>query len=158
MKLYIETENGLTKNHPAFEDNLMQAFEKIPENWQTFVRVEQPTPTVYQVMVNPEPVYQKVNDVWTDVWSLRDMTAQEIAAKQQEVKDAWAARDQASNWSAWIFEEATCQYIPPIPQPEEEGKNYRWSGADNSWKEAPAYPESGGPYKFDFVQWTWVAV
>jgi hypothetical protein len=33
MKLYIETENGWVKNHPAFENNLLEAFGSIPENW-----------------------------------------------------------------------------------------------------------------------------
>ena len=29
MKLYIEAENNQPKNHPAFEDNLIQAFGQI---------------------------------------------------------------------------------------------------------------------------------
>lgn len=85
MNLYIETENGATKNHPAFEDNLIQAFGLIPAQWEPFTRVERPIPGVYQVLENQEAVYAKVDGVWTDVWTVRDMTAEEKAAKQQAV-------------------------------------------------------------------------
>jgi len=157
MNLYIETENGNPINHPAFEDNLMQAFGSIPERWEPFTRVERPVPTIYQVLESDEPVYTKVDGVWTDVWSLRDMTAEEKTAKQQEVITAFNTRDQASNWSAWALDEATCTMQPPIPRPASvEGKIVFWCGADANWKEAPARPE--GDYKFDFIAWAWVAV
>lgn len=156
MKLYIQIKDGSPINHPALEDNLIQAFGQIPNDWEAFTRVERPTPTLYQLIENEHSVYSKVDGVWTDVWFLRDMTAEEIQTRQQFAKDEWLARDQASNWSTWIFDEATCTFLPPVPRPAEDGKIYRWSGADNDWKEAPAYPSAGGPYKFDFSQWTWV--
>jgi len=157
MNLYIETENGVTKNHPAFEDNLIQAFGSIPAHWEPFTRVERPTPGVYQVMESQEPVYAKVDGVWTDVWSVREMTAEEKTALQQSVITAFNEREYASNWSAWTFDEATCTMQPPIPRPEPvEGKLIMWCGADANWKEAPARPE--GEYKFDFLAWQWVQV
>jgi hypothetical protein len=155
MNLYIETENGAIKNHPAFEDNLIQAFGSVPAHWEPFTRVELPVPTVYQVLESNEPTYAKVNGVWTDVWALRNMTAEEKAAKQQAVRDAFNAREYASNWSAWTFDETTCTMRPPIPRPDPvEGKDIRWCGADNNWKEVPVRPE--GQYKFDFLAWQWV--
>jgi len=42
MNLYIQVENGITKNHPAFEDNLIQAFGSVPQQWELFIRVEPP--------------------------------------------------------------------------------------------------------------------
>ena len=157
MNLYIETENGQIKNHPAFEDNLMQAFGAIPAHWEPFTRVEQPTPGVYQLLETQEAVYTKVNGVWTDVWSVRDMTAEEKTAKQQAVITLFNTREQAENWSAWTLDEATCTMQPPIPRPEPvEGKIIFWSGADANWKEAPVRPE--GQYKFDFIVWNWVAI
>ena len=157
MNLYIETENGQTKNHPAFEDNLIQAFGSIPDHWEAFTRVERPVPAMYQTMDSQEPVYAQVDGVWTDVWSLRDMTAEEKTAKQQAVITAFNTRDQASNWSAWALDEATCTMVPPIPRPDPvEGVLVFWCGADNAWKEAPTRPE--GDYKFDFLAWVWVAV
>ena len=157
MNLYIETENGISKNHPALENNLIQAFGAIPENWEKFVRVEPPTLDLYQVFASDEPVYSKIDGVWTDVWMLRDMTAEEKATKQQDVRDAFNNRAQSENWSAWILDDATCTMIPPIPRPEPiEGVLVFWCGADSNWREAPNRPE--GNYKFDYLAWQWNAV
>ena len=157
MNLYIETENGLVKNHPAFEDNLLEAFGSIPNQWESFLRIERPTLGVYEVLTAEEPTYEKVNGVWTDVWHKRDMTAEEKMTKQQEVVTAFNSRDHAENWSAWTLDEATCTMQPPIPRPERiEGVFVFWCGADSNWKEAPTRPE--GEYKFDFFAWNWVAL
>jgi hypothetical protein len=159
MNLYIETENGAIKNHPAFEDNLLQAFGVIPAHWEPFTRVERPTPGVYQILESNEVVYAKVDGVWTDVWSLREMTTEEKTAKQQQVITAFSNREQAENWSAWTLDEATCEMVPPIPRPEPvEGQIVFWCGADNNWKEAPARPVDDNQYKFDFLAWQWVQV
>ena len=163
MKLYIQVENGQTVNHPAFEDNLLQAFGHIPSNWEPFIRVERPNP-VYGVLESDSPTYQKINGVWTDVWAVRPMTQEEKVAKQQVVKDEWAAREQVSNWSAWIFNEDTCKYDPPIPRPQpdqtklDQGIFTFWSGADNNWKDTLPYPQDGSQYKFDFFAWTWIKI
>ena len=159
MNLYIETENGVTKNHPAFEDNLMQAFGSIPAHWEPFIRVERPAIGVYKIMTADEPTYEKVDGVWTDVWHKRDMTAEEKTAKQQQVITAFNSREQAENWSAWTLDEATCTMVPPIPRPDPvEGLDIRWCGADNNWKEVPARPVDENQYKFDFLAWQWVQV
>jgi hypothetical protein len=164
MNLYIETENGAVKNHPAFEHNLMQAFGSIPAHWEPFIRVERPTPTMYQVLESNEPVYTKINDVWTDVWLLREMTTQEKEDVRQAAikakKEAWAARVQVENWSAWVFNEEAIKYEPPIPRPDPDVTKLDqriytfWSGADANWKDTPVRPE--GDYTFDFIAWQWV--
>jgi hypothetical protein len=133
INFFIQVENGQTVNHPAFESNLIQAFGEIPKNWERFVRVDCPVATMYQVFDTIDPTYQKINGVWTDVWSLRDMTAEEIAAKQQQVKDDWSSLPNRDNFTTWQFNEATCSFEPPVPYPETG--NYRWSGADNTWVE-----------------------
>lgn len=157
MYFFIQVENGQPINHPAYPANLVQAFGQIPPNWEPFMRVERPNPGAYEVLESDEPTYQKVDGVWKDVWALRSMTDAEKAAKQQAAKDAWAAREQAHNWDAWVFNEAKCIYEPPIPRPDPvEGKIVFWCGAENNWKEAPAYPQDGKQYKFDFFAWTWV--
>lgn len=161
MNLYIQVENGQTVNHPAFEDNLLQAFGGIPDNWEPFVRVERPATGVYDILESDMPTYQKVNGTWTDVWALRPMTDAEKAAKKQSVIDAFNAREQASNWSAWTLDEATCTMVPPIERPAPDdtklaaGIQTFWCGADNNWKDTPVRPQ--GDYKFDFLAWTWVA-
>jgi hypothetical protein len=164
MNLYIETENGVTKNHPAFEDNLIQAFGSIPAHWEPFTRVERPIPTVYQVLDSEEPTYSKVNGVWTDVWALREMTTEEKAAKQQAVTTAFNNRLQAENWSAWTLDEGICEMVPPIPRPEPDQVKLDaniftfWCGADANWKDTPARPVDDNQYKFDFLAWQWNAV
>lgn len=160
MNLYIETENGQCKNHPAFEDNLLQALGSIPVHWEPFTRVEKPIPGMYQVLVGEEPVYQKIDGLWTDVWQLREMSVEEKTAKQQAVITAFRTRDQTSNWSTWTLDEATCIMVPPIPRPEADqakkdaGIYTVWCGADNNWKDTPVRPE-GNNY-FDFTLWVWV--
>jgi hypothetical protein len=146
MNIYIQIENGQPVNHPAFEDNLIQALGSIPENWEPFTRVERPVTDAYQVLVSAQPSYEKVNGVWTDVWTIRDMTEEEKTAKQQEleaatvvgkkavqqaVKDFWATLPNRENFSAWTFDEETCQYLPPTPRPTEG--DFRWDGVTNSW-------------------------
>jgi hypothetical protein len=162
MNLYIEIENGQTKNHPAFEDNLIQAFGSVPEYWEPFIRVERPIPSVYQILESNESTYKKINGIWTDVWQLRDMTAEEKASKQQTVLTRFSEREYASNWSAWTLDEATCTMIPPIPRPEPNQTKLDarimtfWCGADNNWKDTPTCPE--GEYKFNFFAWDWVSI
>jgi hypothetical protein len=155
MNLYIETENGVTKNHPAFEDNLMQAFGEIPEHWEPFTRVQRPELGVYDVLESDEPTYSKVDGTWADVWMVRPMTAEEKTAKQQIAKDAWAALPNRDNFAAWIFDEATLRYLPPIPRPEGD---VAWDGTTNTWKERAEYPNDGKPYKWDIPSWSWVEV
>jgi hypothetical protein len=164
MNLYIEIENGVTKNHPAFESNLIEAFGSIPQNWELFVRVERPIAGLYQVFNQPESIYTKIDGVWTDVWQLRDMTAEEKLAKQQAVKDRFNSREQIENWSAWIFNENTCGMEPLIQRPEpnqsklDAGIFTYWCGFDNNWKDTPARPNDNNEYKFDFFAWQWVQV
>jgi hypothetical protein len=136
--------------------NLLHAYGEVPKNWEPFLRVEQPTPGIYQILDGDKPTYQKVDGVWTDVWPLRDMTPEEKLAKQQKVKDLFNNMPQASNFSAWTFDEKTCEMVAPVHYPT-DGKNYFWCGAENRWKEAPVHPNDNKVYNFDFFNWQWVA-
>jgi hypothetical protein len=92
------------------------------------------------------------------------MTAEEKAAVQQRVIDKFNSREQAENWAAWTLDEATCTMVPPIPRPDldqiklEAGIQTFWCGAENNWKDTPAYPVDENQYKFDFLAWQWVQV
>lgn len=164
MNLFIEIENGVPKNHPAFEGNLIEAFGAIPEHWEPFNRVERPVLGVYEVLVSEEPTYEKVEGVWSDVWTVREMTAEEKTAKQQALIAAFNTRPQAENWAAWTVDVATCTMVPPIPRPETDqakidaGIFTFWCGADSNWKDTPAKPVDENQYKFDFLAWQWVQV
>jgi hypothetical protein len=138
MNLYIEIKNEQPVNHPAFEQNLIEVFGIIPDNWEPFNRIERPMCDVYQI-VSEEPVYEKINEIWTDVWTIRDMTEEEKINKQKEldeaskqaVKDFWSTLPNRENFSSWVFDEEIGQYLPPIPRPTEG--DFRWDGALNSW-------------------------
>ena len=165
MNLYIETENGTTKNHPALEDNLIQAFGTVPSQWEPFIRVVRPSVGIYEVM-SEDVTYEKVNGVWSDVWHKRDMTAEEKAAKQQATRDKfyllYHVKDQPENWSTWTIDEATCIMVPPIPRPANDlsklnaGISTMWCGADGNWKDTPVCPVVD--CKFDFITWQWVEI
>jgi hypothetical protein len=158
MNLYIETDNnGNPINHPAFEDNLLDAFGSIPDHWEAFTRVERPVPAVYQVLDSQEPTYEKNNGVWTDVWTVRDMTAEEKTTKQQAEKDNWSALPNRDNFTAWTFDESTCRYVPPTPRPT-DGNSYFWQGTTNSWVILLPYPDDGKQYKLDIPTATWVLI
>jgi hypothetical protein len=142
MNLYIETDsNGNAINHPAFEDNLFAAFGKIPDHWEPFVRPELSIPlvNVYQHLNSPDPIYKKVDGVWTDTWDIVDLTDEEKAAKQQAVKDEWNSKPNRFNFTAWTFDEETCQYVSPTPYPKDD-KDYYWQGSTNSWQIVPERP------------------
>jgi len=130
MQLYICVTNSETVNHPAFEDNLLQAFGEIPAHWEAFVRVDKPLLAPYQ-KCDQAPTYERVEGTWTDSWFLRDMTAEEKADKQTLVKSEWVAQAQYANYTTWTFNEETCSFIPPVPRPDTG--DYNWSGADNNW-------------------------
>jgi hypothetical protein len=167
MNLYIEIENGTTKNHPALESNLIVSYGSVPPTWEPFNRVAPPNPGVFQILEST-PVYAKVNGVWSDVWTIREMTTEEKAAKQQEMREAaisfFNTREYAENWSAWTYDEATYQMAPPIARPAENltkigiGVMTFWCGADNNWKDTPKKPFDGKQYKFNFTTWQWVEV
>ena len=103
-------------------------------------------------MESDEPTYELVDGIYKDVWHVREMTAEEKAAKQQILKDAWASLPNRDNFTTWTFDEATCQYVPPIPRPN-DGNLYKWSNEENNWKISPAYPTDGKQYIFNYNSW-----
>jgi len=86
MNLYIEIENGIPKNHPVTEENLIQLYESvenIPEKFKPFVRhLQYVTCGPYQKPVN---TYEEHNSVWQDVWTATDLEGDELLARKQEI-------------------------------------------------------------------------
>ena len=127
MKLYIETENNLPKNHPALEENLLQAFGVIPEHWMTFIRVEKPSIGVYEVYEGV--TYELINNSYTDMHHTRKMLDEEKLNKQNEVIGDWN-----NYFPSWIFNEEMCRFESPIPYPQ-DGKYYEWDESIINWVE-----------------------
>lgn len=162
MELFIRIANGVTVGNPIMGDNFREALpdidvDNLPPEFARFVRVERPELGAYQVFVQEGPAYELVGGVWTDVWHVRDMTAEEKAAKQQPIKDKWDAMPNKENYSAWTFNEDLLIYEPPISQPT-DGKRYFWQGTTNTWVEVPPKPQDGKTYKLDFASATWVEI
>ena len=164
MNLYIKVENGQTIEHPTFEENLIEVFGEVSSQWEPFVRVEPPVLGEYEVFADPRVIYQKIDGVWTDVYQVIQMTAEEKVAKEQAnkqleidlYKKSWAALPQRDNFSAWTFNEETIKYEPPVPRPTD--RDVIWSGANNGWVDKPQKPDDGKTYRIDFYTLSWVEV
>lgn len=162
MELIIELIDGRPINHPIAMDNFVQAFPHIdvnnlPENYARFERVIRPLVGVYEKVDPEEPSYEFVAGIWKDVWRVRRMTANEITAKQTFIKNLWLNSPNYSEYTAWVFNETTCEYEPPIPRPI-DNKEYFWQGTTSSWVEVPQRPDDGKQYKLNRVSATWVEV
>lgn len=88
MNLYIKVENSEAVDHPYDEANLIQVYGEVPSGFEPFIRVERPIygdeeddEKKYKKLASEQPTYQKVDGVWTDVWSVIDMTESERAEK-----------------------------------------------------------------------------
>ena len=133
MELFIRIKDGQPFEHPIFGDNFRQAFPNVdtnnlPTEFARFVRVQTPVLGPYEK--NQTVSYQLVDNVYTDVFACEQLTVEEIATKQQAVKDAWAL----NGFASWLFNEATCSFEAPTPRPVDD-KQYRWDEPTTSWIE-----------------------
>ena len=133
MELFIRIKDGQPFEHPIMGDNFLQAFpdvdtNNLPAGFAKFIRVEPPVLGPYEK--NQIVSYQLVNDAYTDIFTVEQMTAEEIVAKQQAVKDAWSP----NGFASWTFNEATCSFDAPTPMPTDD-KRYVWDEPTTSWIE-----------------------
>lgn len=136
MKLFIKIKDGKPFEHPISEDNFRLAFPNIdvnnlPPEFAAFERVERPILGPYELFTLETSTYELVDGVYKDVWYKRNMTPEEKAAKQQQVKTYWA---QTNGFPSWSFNEETCRFEAPVPMPT-DGKQYRWNEELLSWIE-----------------------
>ena len=133
MELFIRIKDGAPFEHPIMAGNFRQAFpdvdtENLPAGFARFVRIAPPVLGAYEK--NQTVSYQLVDGVYTDVFTCEQMTAAEITAKQQAVKDSWAN----NGFASWTFNEQTCSYEPPTPMPT-DSKRYVWNETTLTWDE-----------------------
>lgn len=167
IKLYIQVVDGQPVNHPAFEENLLSAFGCIPDGWEQFMRLEVPPLGPYQKIDQEGQItYQKqefeegemINVYWTDIHPIIEYTEEEKRVKQEAIKDAWANRPFASNFTAWTLNEEKCMMVPPVEYPyadERPGKCFKWSGPQNNWIEVDIPPDLDSSYRFNHLEWKW---
>lgn len=157
-KFRLKVADGMPVGHPAFEDNLLDAFSEIPAEWEPFEHTPNPATNNYKLLLlHPTPAYRKIDGVWREYWYVRERTQEELEALYKPIKDAWANRPYANNFTAWVFDPEKMAFFPPVPRPE-DGKFYRWSGPENAWKLAEPFPKDGKEYYFDFDNWVNVEV
>jgi hypothetical protein len=167
MELFIRLKDGVPFEHPLIKSNVLEAFpdlnlDNLPEWLAKFERVSLPGVGIYEVYEGV--TYEKVGDIFKDVHRVRPMTSEEKANRIQEIKDKYNSDKYSSNFSAWIFIEEKGVFEPPIARPEIEPEkaslfiDYYWSGADNSWKETPPYPQDQKLYIFNPIDWVWEEV
>lgn len=83
---YIQIdEQGNPVNHPMLEENLIDIYPNgIPKKYQPFMRIPTPIPNVFQ-MVGDAPSYEKINDIWQDVWPLIQKSTEEVAGIKAQI-------------------------------------------------------------------------
>jgi hypothetical protein len=163
MKFVIRVENGQPVDHPITIENFRQAFPHLDENnlppeFAEFNRPGRPVLGPYETFTAEESTYQLVNGVWSDVWSIGQITEQQKAGKIAGTHALWVIQNQENNnnWAAWTFDETKCAYVPPIPRPE--GGGVFWQGTTNTWVAVPQRPNDGKTYRLDYASAVWVEV
>jgi hypothetical protein len=136
MNLYIQIENGQPVNHPAFEDNLMQAFGSIPSNWVPFNRIQQPTELLTSPFQTALCTYALSSDgvTWEDVWTAVEMTDAEKSALIAERQAKPPGPNVTLNTTTLFWE-------PNTPKPT-DGQKYYWNYQTGAWVEIPATPSA----------------
>lgn len=132
MNLYIRLKNGQPFEHPITEQNLLLLYPDInlnnlPPYVARFVNTTKPSSNLYQVV---EESYIIEDNVVTQSWTVRDMTSEEKLAIQEQARSTAHNKDDSS----LIFDPVTCQFVPPIPYPD-DGKTYEWSSSSSNWLE-----------------------
>jgi len=136
MNLYIQIENGQPINHPAFEDNLIQAFGFIPSNWQPFIRVNQPDNLLTSPFQISKSTYTLSSDgvTWEDVWTAVEMTDAE--------KSALIAQTEANPPGPNVtLNTTTLQWTPNTAKPT-DGQKYYWNYQTGEWVVATDTPSA----------------
>jgi hypothetical protein len=124
QNLYIKIENGQPIDHPVVEENLIEVFGSIPDNYQPFQKTVCNLPTdVYETHARE---YQCIDGIWQETWTVVPMPEEE---KQDKIN---SSRSQGCGYASWIFNEDTCRYEAPVPYPT-DGKIYKWDEQTFSW-------------------------
>lgn len=124
MNLYIEIENGKPISNPYLEDNLLDAFNYIPENYEKFVRK---IPNFYYSYTNP-PTYEKVNGLWTDILITNSL----FDELNDEDKYKWSTQPTDGKNYDWRPVQKDWIEIPPKP---DDGKFYSFRLQMGIWDE-----------------------
>ena len=89
MSLYIKVQDGYAVDHPHLEENVEQIIEEfdtdnLPIGWAKFIRVYNPYngQLLYNEIASHSYTFDSVNNAWTDTWTKRTMTDEEMTIKK----------------------------------------------------------------------------
>lgn len=128
---YIKLQNGEPIGHPLSEENCMYLYDgfnpnNLPDGLVPFIKTPPPILTAYQLL--GEVSYVVEDDRVIETWNIVNLSADEIKAKQDIVKQLW------KGFASWTFDEDICAFKPPIPYPA-DGKHYHWEEDALNWVE-----------------------
>lgn len=131
-RLFIQMRDGQPYEHPITETNMRLAFpnldlDNLPDTFAEFERVAPPALGPYEK--NLQVSYELVDGKYKDVFTKENLTDAEKTAKQNQVKAEWAENN---GYASWTFNEDTCAFEPPTPEPD-DGKIYYWEEESLSW-------------------------
>jgi hypothetical protein len=101
--------------------------DNLPDTFAEFERVAPPALGPYEK--NLQVSYELVDGKYKDVFTKENLTDAEKTAKQNQVKAEWADNN---GYASWTFNEDTCAFEPPTPEPD-DGKIYYWEEESLSW-------------------------
>ena len=137
MDLRIKVIDGEVIEHPVTVVNLNYCFGmEIPPEYVPFYKEGMPSIGVYEVCVQPSTyTYDPETNTVTESWTVRDMTAEEKKAKQDNIKTIFFDKDHPTHtWTSWTFDEETCTMKAPEPAPE-PAKEESAQGIGFNWVE-----------------------
>ena len=136
MKLWIEIKDGSPINHPYTDKSLFTKHPDwdfstgVPPQYEEFKRVQRPHHGPYEYIDEDKGVeYKKIDDLWQDVWTIKQFTAEQKALRQQQVKDWWSKN---VGWDSWKFNEDKNEYEPPKPYPN-TAIHHVWDESKVEW-------------------------
>jgi hypothetical protein len=131
MELYIRIVDGKPFEHPIMGDNFRAAFPHIDVNNlpPEFMRFDKQDIEigVYEVF-EQKPYFIDGDFVKNGI--KRPMTSEEKEKKINDLKAIWAI----IGYPSWVFNEATGEFEPPFPKPDQTRK-YRWNEDIRNWVE-----------------------
>tara|TARA_B100001059_G_scaffold7187_1_gene5984 strand:+ start:1872 stop:2363 length:492 start_codon:yes stop_codon:yes gene_type:complete len=149
--IYLD-QNGNPINLPLLKENLSQVlpnldFNNLPSNLVPFEQLLLEPIGVYQVLVNPDEFFVKESDgVVRNRRNIRDMTAEEKAAKIAEAK---AAKIEGTP-DSWTFNETLCAFYPPVSYPEDlDTGKWWWNEDTTAWEESSKITDDSGNEIYD---------
>ena len=138
---------NLTYERQNLSESMRIDFDNLPSNIAPFELLEREEVGLFQVLVSQDEFYVKESDgVVRNRRNIRDMTAEEKAAKIEEGRNAKHSEVPDS----WVYNETLCIWEPPTGYPADfSADKYWWNETDQAWEESPLLTDADGNQYYD---------